>query len=106
MQPIIRIIDVEQKDGKITLTKEQLEDIVKQAYIAGIQDSQPENQKLYEPTNPYNIPQPINPINPVPINPINPGPIWYGPTITCDSLIDVKNNSIDFYIMQSDIPSC
>ena len=33
MQPIIRIIDVEQKDGKITLTKEQLEDIVKQAYI-------------------------------------------------------------------------
>ena len=95
MQPIIRIIDVEQKDGKITLTKEQLEDIVKQAYIAGIQDSQPENQKLYEPTNPYKIPEPINPI-----------PIWYGPTVTCDSLIDVKNNSIDFYIMQSDIPSC
>lgn len=94
MQPIIRIIDVEQKDGKITLTKEQLEDIVKQAYIAGIQDSQPENQKLY-PADPYRIPQPINPV-----------PIWYGPTITCDSLIDVKNNSIDFYIMQSDIPSC
>ena len=95
MQPIIRIIDVEQKDGKITLTKEQLEDIVKQAYIAGIQDSQPENQKLYELTNPYKIPEPINPI-----------PIWYGPTITCNSLIDVKNNSIDFYITQSDIPSC
>lgn len=51
MRPIVRIIDVKANGDKIELTKEQLEDIIKQAYEAGIEDAPKLFKDLY-PDNP------------------------------------------------------
>ena len=52
MRPIVRIIDVKANGDKIELTKEQLEDIIKQAYEAGIEDAPKLFKDLY-PDNPF-----------------------------------------------------
>lgn len=55
MRPIVRIIDVKANGDKIELTKEQLEDIIKQAYEAGIEDA----PKLFKDLYPDNTLPPI-----------------------------------------------
>ena len=47
MRPIVRIIDVKANGDKIELTKEQLEDIIKQAYEAGIEDASKSFKDVY-----------------------------------------------------------
>lgn len=59
MRPIVRIIDVKANGDKIELTKEQLEDIIKQAYEAGIEDAPKLFKDLY----------PNNPLPPITVEP-------------------------------------
>lgn len=78
MKPII--IKVEEKQGKIELTEEELQEYIEQAYNQGWTDG-------YESGKAFTYP--VSPWNPSPSTPISPYTIWCG-TSTRDSLATIK----------------
>ena len=90
MKPVIQIIDVESKEGKLVLTPEKLQELLDQAYGLGYTDGVDSLagkviDKLppitTDPTYPHPYaPQPISPTYPYnpPFQPLNPDIIWCG----------------------------
>lgn len=86
MKPFI--IFKELKDNKVELTKEELEELIMQAYNQGYTDGKKDNNYIYPVTPTWNNPCVKNP------NDVTTTPFVYQTPVTCNTSEDNNCNSV------------
>lgn len=86
MKPFI--IFKELKDNKVELTKEELEELITQAYNQGFTDGKKDNNWVYPLTPTWNNPHIKNP------NDVIPTPFFYQMPVTCSTSDDSNCKNI------------
>lgn len=96
MKPFI--IFKELKDNKVELTKEELEELITQAYNQGCTDGEKDNNWVYPVTPTWNNPHIKNP------NDVTTTPFVYQTSVTCNTSKD--NNCKNIKVEAAPILGC